>query len=199
MSNIWFTSDSHYSHTNIAGSKVSTWKSGYRNFESVDLMNNTIVDNINSVIQSNDILYHLGDWSFGGKDKVKEFRDRLNVKTIHLIFGNHDHHIRKNNDLKRLFTTAQEVYSGKIRNRYFHLSHYSHLTWPYSDNKSIQLFAHSHGSLPDNPNLLSMDVGIDTCLFGHKKYFPYHYDEIISIMDNYKTYKPVDHHGALSD
>lgn len=157
-------------------------------------MNNTIVDNMNSVIQSNDILYHLGDWSFGGKDKVKEFRDKLNVKTIHLIFGNHDHHIRKNDDLRRLFSSTQNVYSGKIRNQYFHLSHYAHKVWPYSQDGSYHGFGHSHGSLPDDINSYSLDVGFDTCLYEHKKHMPYHIDEIIHIMTIYKKNVPVDHH-----
>ena len=36
-------------------------------------------------------------WSFNGFDKIIEFRNRLNCKNIHLILGNHDTHIEKNN------------------------------------------------------------------------------------------------------
>ena len=31
--NIWFTSDPHYMHRNIAGPKVSKWGGGYRDFD----------------------------------------------------------------------------------------------------------------------------------------------------------------------
>ena len=47
-------------------------------------------------MKENDILYHLGDWSFGGLNQIWEFRKRLNCKKIHLILGNHDHHIENN-------------------------------------------------------------------------------------------------------
>ena len=59
--NIWFTSDTHYSHSNIAGEKVSNWKNGYRNFESVWEMNKSLIDSINKYVKEDDILYHLGD------------------------------------------------------------------------------------------------------------------------------------------
>ena len=64
--NIWFTSDSHYGHTNIAGPKVSRWQRGYRDFNSVWEMNKSLIDGINKYVKEDDILYHLGDWSFGG-------------------------------------------------------------------------------------------------------------------------------------
>ncbi len=61
-------------------------------------------------------------------------------------------------------------------------------------NGKVYITGNSHGSLEDSPYELSMDIGIDTCLYGHKRYTPYHYDEIINIMDNYKTFIPKDHH-----
>lgn len=41
---VWITSDTHFSHTNIAGPSVSSWKSGYRNFESVHEMNKALTE-----------------------------------------------------------------------------------------------------------------------------------------------------------
>lgn len=91
---LFFTSDTHFNHTNICEG-VSKW-AGERNcrpFQSLSEMNQTLVDNINSVVGEDDILFHLGDWSFGGKEQIWEFRKRIKCKNIHLIFGNHDHHI----------------------------------------------------------------------------------------------------------
>ncbi len=45
------------------------------------------------MVKPNDIIYHLGDWSFGGHENIKIFRNRIKCKNIHLILGNHDHHI----------------------------------------------------------------------------------------------------------
>ena len=187
---IWFTSDSHYGHKNIAGPTVSDWGSGYRGFDSVDAMNEALVESYN-VAKKNDIIYHNGDWSFGGHQNIVEFRNKIVCDNIHLVTGNHDKHIRKHAEH---FTRVAQVIREKIGGKNFFLSHYAHKVWDGSGDGAYMLYGHSHGTLPDDPNLLSMDVGWDTCLFGHKKHTLYHIDEIISIM-NTKTWQPVDHHG----
>lgn len=98
---IFFTSDSHSFHANIC-SGTSNWSSenssnpnGTRDFMTIEEMNNAIIDAINSRVGEDDVLYHLGDWSFGGWRNIYEFRKRIKCKTIHLILGNHDDHIWK--------------------------------------------------------------------------------------------------------
>ena len=98
---LFFTSDTHDRYDNIC-SATTRWEKGEgntRKFASLEQMNDTIVNNINEVVGENDILFHLGDWSFGGFEKIAEFRDRINCKNIHLILGNHDHHIERNKQL----------------------------------------------------------------------------------------------------
>lgn len=68
---LFFTSDTHYNHSNIC-SATTSWGKGEgntRKFNSLEQMNNTLVSNINEVVGENDILFHLGDWSFGGLNK----------------------------------------------------------------------------------------------------------------------------------
>jgi calcineurin-like phosphoesterase family protein len=69
-----------------------------RNFETLDKMNSAIVNNINDLVGQDDVLIHLGDWSFGGFENIEEFYNRLICKNIHLVLGNHDHHIDRNRD-----------------------------------------------------------------------------------------------------
>lgn len=101
--NIWFTSDPHYFHKNIAGPKVSSWKSGYRDFEDEKEMSRHIVKVWNQTVKEDDILYCLGDWCFAGIQNIWNFRKQLRCKNIHLILGNHDEHIRKNKELPNCF------------------------------------------------------------------------------------------------
>lgn len=194
--NIWFTSDTHYFHNNIAGPKVSKWTKGYRNFNSVQEMNDAIVKNINNKVKEDDILYHLGDWSFGGPHNIYYFRKSIICKNIHLIKGNHDQFIT-DKDIKfldssfnpiKLFTSVQDIFSGYIGKTYFHLSHYSHRVWPKSHRDSIHLFGHSHGSLEGEFGK-SLDVGIDN----HPEFRPFHINEIIEIMSKRKN-TSIDHH-----
>lgn len=54
---------------------------------------------------------------------------------------------------------------------------------------SWHLYGHSHGNLPDDPNSLSFDVGVDT-----NNFKPYSLKDVERIMAG-KTFKPIDHHG----
>jgi calcineurin-like phosphoesterase family protein len=186
--NIWFTSDTHYNHKNIAGKEVSRWTDGFRKFTSVQQMNEALITNINKYVKEDDTLYHLGDFAFGDANVIREFRNSLICKNIHLILGNHDQEIEDSLELQELFTSVGYVYTGYVGKQQFHLSHYSHRIWPKSHRGTIHLYAHSHGSIPDYGR--SMDVGVDT----HKDFRPYHINEIYSIMSKREVHK-VDHHG----
>ena len=98
MNNIWFTSDSHFMHKNLCLG-VSEWDDKHlsaRKFDTLEEMNELIVSNINKYVKEDDILYHLGDWSFGGIENIWEFRKQIKCKNIYLVPGNHDHHIKNN-------------------------------------------------------------------------------------------------------
>ena len=73
--NIWFTSDTHANHAGITGPELSKWKSGYRTFKTVQEMNECLIETINKYVKEDDILYHLGDFSFGSPQKMHEFRN----------------------------------------------------------------------------------------------------------------------------
>lgn len=80
----WVIGDTHFDHSNIIG---------YCNrpFETVDEMNMTMIDNWNSVVSPEDIVYHLGDFSFGkgSRENIATIREMLNGH-VFLIKGNHD-------------------------------------------------------------------------------------------------------------
>jgi calcineurin-like phosphoesterase family protein len=110
--NIWFTSDTHYHHKNIVRgttswaddpSKGAASVQRTRDFNTLEEHDDALVNNINKVVGENDILYHLGDWSFGGLEYVWEFRKRLKCRFIHLTLGNHDHHIERNRVLPNAY------------------------------------------------------------------------------------------------
>lgn len=96
---IWFTSDPHYWHKNIAGPKVSVWKGGYRDFEDEKEMSQHIVKIFNKYVKHDDVLYCLGDWNFAGINNCWNFRKQLECREIHLIYGNHDHNIISNKEI----------------------------------------------------------------------------------------------------
>lgn len=84
--NIWFVSDTHYGHQNILKFKTADGLP-LREFDSVEHMNETMIENHNRVVKnSNDIVYHCGDAFFGEGWKCLS---RLNGRK-RLILGNHD-------------------------------------------------------------------------------------------------------------
>ena len=198
--NIWFTSDTHFGHTNIAGPKISNWSSGYRDFNSVHEMNMALVDGINKYVKEDDILYHLGDWSFGGVHNILQFRNYIICKNIHLILGNHDQHIIdkeiKYHDTSfnpiDIFSSVQDVLTLSIGKTKLFLSHYSHRVWLGSHKGVIHLYGHSHGSIPDYGK--SMDVGVDVSFKRFGEFRPFNIGDINSIM-SHRTTEKVDHHG----
>ena len=170
--NLFFTSDTHYSHKNICEG-TSTWSEDNRNkitraFGTLEVMNSVLVDSINRVIQQDDILFHLGDWSFGGFDKILDFRKRIVCRNIHIVVGNHDHHIVNNRDnVQELFESVSignlELEVKKFDDKYkFFLNHYPTCSWKDMNRGVIHLFGHVH--LPYGLNIMrgkAMDVGVD--------------------------------------
>jgi calcineurin-like phosphoesterase family protein len=202
MKNIWFTSDTHYGHKNIAGPSVSSWSGGYRNFNSVHEMNIALVQGINKYVKEDDELYHLGDWSFGGAQNIKVFRDSLACRNIHLMKGNHDQHIEEKliefeggdfNPLE-LFSSVQEVREIQVGKMKIFLSHYSHRVWDGSHKGVVHLYGHSHGTIPDLGR--SMDVGMDVAYRMFGEYRPFNIGDITRIMDKRETHK-IDGHGKV--
>jgi len=63
MPNVWFTADFHLGHKNII-------RYCNRPFDTVEEMNRTILDRLNSLVKTNDFLYFLGDFCIGPKARA---------------------------------------------------------------------------------------------------------------------------------
>lgn len=208
---IWITSDTHYNHKNIV-SGTSEWKDEEsltisqrtRKFDTLEEHNKTLIDTFNKYVKEDDILYHLGDWSFGGIESIWNFRKQLKCKTIHLIYGNHDQHIESNKILpnyiidgiclhsQSMFESVQYIKNIKLGHNKFFLSHFAHRVWDKSHHGTIMLYGHSHGTIPDYGK--SMDIGVDVAFKLYEEYRPFNINEIVEIM-NKRDIKLVDHHN----
>lgn len=165
MPEYWLTSDTHAYHANIVrGTSKWTHEGGkphLRDFDNEVLMTEEMAGRFNALIEPNDVLYHIGDWSFGGKDKIKLFRDMINCRNIHLIYGNHDNNIRKSDEYRGLFTSFNEILNTKICGVQCTLCHYNMRLWFCSNKGALHFFGHSHGNLIERTPR-SKDVGVDT-------------------------------------
>lgn len=202
--NLFFTSDTHYSHSNIcrATTRWTDADSVTRDFKSLEHMNDTLVNNINEVVGQDDILIHLGDWSFGGFEMIEEFRSRIFCKNVHLTFGNHDHHIRRNKGgVQDLFSSTQDylhldlrIPKGKEMDKLTLVCmHFPIASWDGMNDGVIHLHGHVH--LPKHQRIGQgkvMDVGVDG-----NDLFPISIQEIRTIMRDRPVKSlslPKDHH-----
>ena len=171
---LWFTSDTHYNHTNICRA-TTRWidaDSVTRDFGSLEKMNEELIFWINQRVAQDDILIHLGDWSFGGFENIEVFRNRIICQNVHLILGNHDHHIERNKDnIQSIFSSVNHyldlnvswwIAGKKKEHARFICMHYPIASWNGMNDGAIHLHGHVH--LPKHLRMAAgkaMDVGVD--------------------------------------
>lgn len=180
---IWFTSDQHFGHKKMVE---------HRLLSSVEEMDELLIANWNSKIQEKDTVYILGDISFHRPTVTDSILKRLNGSQKFMIIGNHDKDLAP---VRTHCAWVKDLYTAKIADpdaqtgyQRIVLCHYAMRTWDKSHYGAWHLYGHSHGSLPEYPDYLSLDVGVDA-----NALFPISYEDIKTRMSK-KSFKPVDHH-----
>lgn len=149
---IWFTSDNHFFHKSILRFAAETRK----NHTDVLEMNREMVAVWNSMVQPNDRVYCLGDFSFGTAEKTDGILHQLNGRKF-LIKGNHDHWM--NGTVEKQFEAIYDYKKITIEGKKVIMFHYPIFEWENMHHGSYHLFGHVHGNstVPGR----AMDVGID--------------------------------------
>jgi calcineurin-like phosphoesterase family protein len=155
-SKVFFISDFHARHENIIKFCDRPWINK-------EEMTEGLINNWNSVISPDDIVFNLGDFIWSGS--YGAIIPRLNGH-IHLILGNHDRHI--NPTWEKYLAGIYEQLTLLIDNKIVYLNHFPYLCFP---ENAYQLFGHVHLSKIKNtgedfqrcqyllPN--QYDVGVD--------------------------------------
>lgn len=165
--------------------------------EGVQIMNDTLISNINRVVGEDDTLYHLGDFAFAHKDvyyrKCREYRDRIKCRNIVLIWGNHDHRT-----IRDLFNETYDLYETQVNNQRIVLCHYAMATWNKSHRGNWHLYGHSHADAEPwlnqhCPGRRSVDVGVDNAYKLLGEFRPFSFDELVAFFQNKHGFS-FDHH-----
>lgn len=160
----FYISDTHFNHEKII-------KLANRPFKDVDEMNRAMINNWNSVVNSYDDVFHLGDFAWSG---ANEFFNQLNGRK-YIIWGNHDenaHNLRWFYEAE--YYELQDPVFGKIV-----LFHYPILEWNGMFKSAYHFYGHVHNGLntnhmPINWKARAFDVGVEAL-----EYFPRTAEEII--------------------
>lgn len=174
----WFTSDTHFGHTNVI-------KYSGRPYKTANHMDESMIANWNAKVGQMDRVFHLGDFCMTDRDRGQHIFDRLNGQK-HLVLGNHD---KAGRQIKG-WNWVHPYHELRIEKQSIVLCHYAMRVWNKSHHGAWMLYGHSHGSLPDDPNAKSIDVGVDC-----HDYAPISFADISRIMAK-KTTVAVDHHGS---
>ncbi len=223
---IFFTSDTHYHHKNICRG-ASAWKDTTycRDFDTLAEMDQKLIDGINSVVGPDDILFHLGDWSFSDAKYYKQFRSQIICQNIYLIYGNHDGWIiRNDHELQSLFKECGFYREVTYKGQKIIMSHYGFRVWNKSHEGAWMLCGHSHGSLQpsvsgniitdlldrkkysdlrmlangNHPDFHANGKTMDVGVDTHPEFRPYSFEEIAEIMKDRKVMQ-VDNHRPGAD
>jgi calcineurin-like phosphoesterase family protein len=109
MKTIWVTSDFHFGHGNAITQFKRDDGTPLRDFESIEDMNETIINNYNKVVKAGDSVYILGDVAINRR--YINLCGRLNGRKV-LILGNHDIFTNhRSNDYEPYF---DRIHSNKV-------------------------------------------------------------------------------------
>lgn len=161
---IWICSDHHFGHANILNFERNDG-SPLRAFSSIEEMDETLIQNHNSVVKPEDKVYFLGDVTM--KDKYLKLLARCNGHK-RLVRGNHD--IFKSKMYMQYF---DEIYGIRILANIA----FTHVPiHPECINK--RWLGNAHGHL--HANVLD-DMRYLNCCVEHTDYTPIHLETIVKI------------------
>ena len=158
---IWFTSDLHFNHTNIL-----KYEPVSRPFETVEEMNEVLIENWNRHVDEDDTIYVLGDLCMGKDTDIPAILERLNGHII-LIRGNHDGSKRRKIYEKHGIEIKDIAYLP-YKGRYFVMCHFpiaseEFLEMVRVDNSEvIMLYGHIHSNAKKGYVDGTFHVGVDT-------------------------------------
>lgn len=161
MSKIFLTSDLHINHANILKYEPES-----RPFETIEEMNEAIINNWNSVVSEEDTVYILGDFFMGKWTEIEKILPRFKGKII-LIRGNHDDK-RRVEIYKAHGIEVKDIDYISYKGRFFILCHFPMTNEEFirmivQDNSEVVfLYGHIHSNAPKGYVDGTYHVGVDT-------------------------------------
>ena len=153
--NTWITSDIHFQHESILSFCPNS-----RPYYTLEEMHLDITVKWNYKIQPEDTVYILGDVSFGKLQETVDFLNNLNGHK-HLIVGNHDKKLLRQELFRSCFNSVQDYLELKYKSNLICLMHFPIFQWNAQHYGSLHLFGHLHGR-PISLTGRCKDIGMDT-------------------------------------
>ena len=173
---VFFTSDLHFGHENIADLC-------HRPYKSIFEMDEALIENWNEKVNKNDVVYIVGDIVID-KRKLPEYIERLSGKKI-LVVGNHDEAWCKREELKAYFEEVTPYLRTNLNSHPITLCHYPMLEWHASREKNKRklgylVHGHIHNRVSSKYDGIyrqfnALNAGVDV-----NGYAPVTFDELVA-------------------
>lgn len=173
----FITSDLHFYHK-----RIMDFCSATRPWKSLEEMHESLIAHWNSKVSENDVVFHLGDFSFVAKEKTQEIISKLNGNII-WIAGNHDYRV-----FGQLGFEYHNYLEINFDGKKICMSHYPITAWNQQGRGSLHAHGHVHGSYEGQGKC--HDVGWDA----NGRILTL--QEFVGIADSKEVYCP-DHHKII--
>ena len=130
----YFTADTHFGHENCI-------RMCDRPFETIEEMNETLIENWNRKVKGNDTICIVGDMFFRCEDPEPILRRLYGKKR--LIVGNHDSSWMSKCDYEKYFVSVDDFLQISDGKHSLTLCHYPLLTWKHW-SRSFMIHGHIH-------------------------------------------------------
>lgn len=172
----FFIADTHFGHEEIIAYCD-------RPFDSVEQMNNIMIENWNSRVTNDDDVYIIGDVFYTGRG-AKNSKEAIDIVSrlrgkLHLVAGNHDIPYLKNTEYHYLFADVDQIRYLKHDGVNIFMCHYPMAEWSGYYRGSYHIYGHIHNHkntaysfMRQLDNALNAAVEITN-------YFPVTFEELI--------------------
>lgn len=134
----FYISDLHFGHVNII-------QMCNRPFDSIDAMNECLIENWRSAVAPEDTVYVMGDVIYRSSRSPAFYLNPLPGKK-HLILGNHDTKWMRHCDPSDFFESISHMKFVNEGDRQLTLCHYPMMSWPGSNRQGYMVFGHIHNN-----------------------------------------------------
>lgn len=179
FSDTWWTSDLHFYHK-----KIQEFCPETRQGDTLEEMNELIIQNWNKNVKPHDTIWHLGDFSFGTAQQTIDILMRLNGRK-RFLRGNHDKQLDNLPKDLGLLESYKPYQHATIGSDKFVLFHFPIESWDRKHYGSYHLHGHMHGDTSNGSVRIiknRFDVGIDNR--PKKDMCPFHHDEVLELLKN---------------
>jgi calcineurin-like phosphoesterase family protein len=157
----YITSDLHFGHTNIM-KFCPVSRARFRN--DVAYMNEAMVKEWNEIVESEDLVYILGDVAFLPAQKAAEFMRRCNGRKI-LVQGNHDRKTLNDPVFRDCFEEIHHYLDINYAGTKVCMFHYPIAEWDQMHRGAVHFHGHLHGGESGLEKFRARDMGMDATGF----------------------------------